>query len=482
MPLSIFTSLFAVTLLNPSKSHLVCMTLEGLIVISLMVDRSVAEITEMASPNGNVENFDELDGAATDNSSVVEIREVANGSSNGNNVDNSNDKDVTTVEDQSRQLRAQKGPMKEKCTKPTGSKGVHTNSVKRFQDGKDEHASSAVSNGTSASEPHPRQPAKIRSYDDKETLLSKHPGKSDPVSSEVPLDKAKPRSLKKGPAENVQGGTECSSPTAEDAKHRRVGALPNYGFSFKCDERAERRKQFYSKLEEKIHAKEVEESNLQAKTKETQEAEIKMLRKSLAFKATPMPSFYQEPTPPRVELKKIPTTRAKSPKLGRRKSATHPESEGDAISSAQIGRLSLDEKASQSTLTKGISPVNQKKPQRKSLPPRLGSEKSSPSNSSTARTPSKTPNYTKTPLSSIATKVTTLSNSTVKDKVKVAEANEENNILSHETSKVPPLNSAPSPMDKPSEAELCTNGNVLREEKQEQEQTFVQQEPIATKN
>ena len=43
----------------------------------LDVDPSVAEITEMASPNGNVENFDELDGAATDNSSVVEIREVA---------------------------------------------------------------------------------------------------------------------------------------------------------------------------------------------------------------------------------------------------------------------------------------------------------------------------------------------------------------------------------------------------------------------
>ncbi|TMW93757.1 hypothetical protein EJD97_011205 [Solanum chilense] len=119
--------------------------------------------------------------------------------------------------------------------------------------------------------------------------------------------------------------TKATSPLKDDDDARSAtssnATRTSAGFSFRLEERAEKRKEFLAKVEERIQAREEEKSNLLAKSKENQEAEVKQFRKSLTFKATPMPCFYKEP-PPTVELKKIPTTRAISPKLGRTKNST----------------------------------------------------------------------------------------------------------------------------------------------------------------
>ncbi|XP_042036703.1 protein WVD2-like 7 isoform X2 [Salvia splendens] len=87
-----------------------------------------------------------------------------------------------------------------------------------------------------------------------------------------------------------------------------------YRFSFKCNARAERRKEFDKKIDENIRAREAERRKIQQKA----EAEIKQLRKTLNFKARPLPSFYhrveREPhrTKQRVARNAKPTTKCLS--------------------------------------------------------------------------------------------------------------------------------------------------------------------------
>ncbi|KAF9606009.1 hypothetical protein IFM89_021335 [Coptis chinensis] len=131
--------------------------------------------------------------------------------------------------------------------------------------------------------------------------LDKSPTLGNPNS---PLESRKPLQPdnKKHPDEDDTRSIASSTTSVRTSKSRTtIATAPK----FRCTERADKRKEFYSKLEEKHRALEAERDQCEARTKEEREAALKQLRKSLTFRANPMPSFYQEGPPPKVELKKV---------------------------------------------------------------------------------------------------------------------------------------------------------------------------------
>ncbi|XP_021642733.2 protein WVD2-like 7 isoform X2 [Hevea brasiliensis] len=237
---------------------------------------------------------------------------------NANQVQKANQNDALKTTVKKLNWRERESPQRMKSEKHSPQAAIPTRrSVLRTPKGEDFEVCNSRSNLANKSEKDP----KIKKVVEAETSGSK---------------KVEPRAR-----QSLKRSKQTVSSAKPDTRTSTVA------FNFRSDERAERRKEFYMKLEEKMHAKETEMNQIQAKTQT--EAEIKQFRKSLNFKAIPMPSFYHAAASPGSNGNKATSSKTKPAKIQQK-----PVSPGSGAAS----RSQLFSKSGNNHAVSAVEPVN----------------------------------------------------------------------------------------------------------------------------
>ncbi|KAK3124636.1 hypothetical protein QOZ80_7BG0589750 [Eleusine coracana subsp. coracana] len=277
-----------------------------------VVDMSTDEESDcvvICPPNGNADHKEAVSGSHDEDS--PERQETPH--TVGSNMDNNGQEDMPVNQDSPKQIHQQESSSPDSPAKPVnaGQQGSgHT--LPEPCSVATERRSSGAGNCTPVA--HPTSSGE--KFSDKSSTSTRSMAKKSPsVTPRKPLQSDNTSHSQDDDSYSVTSSTVTS---ARKMKKTTVPVAP----TFVCVNRAERRGEFYSKLEEKRKALEEERLQAEARKKEEEEEALRQLRKNLVVRAKPMPSFYQEGPPPKVELKKVPPTRAKSPKLTRRKSCS----------------------------------------------------------------------------------------------------------------------------------------------------------------
>ncbi|XP_066396857.1 protein WVD2-like 2 isoform X1 [Miscanthus floridulus] len=279
-----------------------------------VVDMSTDEESDcvvICPPNGNADHEEVVSGSHDEDSSGRQENTHAMNS----HMDSNSQDDVSVNPDLLKPIHQQESSLSNSPAKPTVARqqgSRHT--VPEPCTVAPERRSSGA--GNCAPIPHPISNGEKLS--DKSSSSPRSMAKKSPsVTPRMPLQSDNSSHSPEEDSYSVTSSTVTSA-RAGKTKKTTVAVAP----TFVCANRAEKRGEFYTKLEEKRKALEEEKLQAEARKREEEEEALRQLRKNLVVRAKPMPSFYQEGPPPKVELKKVPPTRAKSPKLTRRKSCS----------------------------------------------------------------------------------------------------------------------------------------------------------------